>query len=177
MQRVKFDAEARRRKGRKETGETPEVRHESRAMDPFPLYGLAGVGFNFRHSRENGNPEGTRGLPAESSIRNQVRTAVDKSLPPLWGKARMGVSRASAVGAFVRIRIYRICQASASFAIVLTGFSVMAKIAFCQNQDLQDSSGARPLAPPSASSAIVLAGFSVMARIAIWATMKSCKSR
>ena len=46
--------------------------------------------------REGGNLEGTRGLRAELVIRNQVRIASDKSLPPLWGKARMGVTRASA---------------------------------------------------------------------------------
>ena len=35
-------------------------------------------------------------MRAESFIRNQVRIASDKSLPPLWGKARMGVRRALA---------------------------------------------------------------------------------
>ena len=30
------------------------------------------------------------------AARNQVRIASDKSLPPLWGKARMGVRRALA---------------------------------------------------------------------------------
>ena len=49
-----------------------------------------------RHSREGGNPEGTRGKRTEPNIRSQVRIASDKSLPPLWGKARMGVTRASA---------------------------------------------------------------------------------
>ena len=62
----------------------------------------------------------------------------------------MGVSRASAVGAFVRIRIFGImgftgfvrrvfCVRQALHPeFVLGGFWVMAKIAFCQNQDLRD---------------------------------------
>ena len=40
---------------------------------------------------------GIQRVEAKIAARNQGRIAVDKSLPPLWGKARMGVSpRASA---------------------------------------------------------------------------------
>ena len=34
-------------------------------------------------------------IEAKPAARNQARIASDKSLPPSWGKARMGVSRAS----------------------------------------------------------------------------------
>ena len=73
-----------------------EIKYESRATNPFPLYGLTGVGFDSRHSRESGNPEGTRGLRTKTAAQNQAQIAVNKSLPPLWGKARMGVRRAQA---------------------------------------------------------------------------------
>ena len=85
-----------RGRGACEPSHLSEIKYESRATNPFPLYGLAGVGFDSRHSREGGNPEGTRGLRAKSFIRNQVRIASDKSLPPLWGKAKMGARRAQA---------------------------------------------------------------------------------
>ena len=40
---------------------------------------------------------GIQTISDKTVTRNQVRIASDKSLPPLWGKARMGVTRASAV--------------------------------------------------------------------------------
>ena len=105
---------------------------------PSPFTGLQGQSFDFRHSREGGNPEGTRGSRAESSIRNQARIASDKSLPPLWGKARMGVRRAQArlCGRDARAPIPP--TASAVCIPAFAGMTGRGTRRLCQNQDSQD---------------------------------------
>ena len=39
-------------------GRFTETKREPQPADPFRLYGLQGAGFDFRHSREGGNPDG-----------------------------------------------------------------------------------------------------------------------
>ena len=91
------------------------------------LHRIIKIGFDFRHSRESGNPEyinqalhlksnakrsqripspllapvipakaGIQSISTKLATRNQAPTEANGSLPPLRGKARMGVSRALA---------------------------------------------------------------------------------
>ena len=78
------------------SGRLTEIKRESQPTDPFPFYGLIGVGFEIhlspRHSRESGNPEGA----AKPASRNQVQIATSGSPLPLRERARVRVSRAQA---------------------------------------------------------------------------------
>ena len=83
----------------------PEIKYKSRATNPFPLHGgRLGWGSRRRDARApSRRPKfrpvipakaGIQTIEAKTAARNQVQTASDKSLPPSWGKARMGEPRA-----------------------------------------------------------------------------------
>ena len=60
-----------------------ETKREPQSTNPFYFPST----LSFPRRRESGGQ-------AKLAIRNQARTAASGSLPPLWGKARMGVPRA-----------------------------------------------------------------------------------
>ena len=59
-----------------------ESKQESRAVNPFSLYGLAGAGLAFRPVIPA--KAGIQTVEAKFATRNQVQTAIIGSLPPSW---------------------------------------------------------------------------------------------
>ena len=115
-----------RESGRLQPSPLSEIKHESQSADPFSLYGLTRVGLRPRsagvppaeppsspapfprHSRFSPvipAKAGIQTLAAKPAAQTQVRIASDKSPLPLWERARVRVTRASAAVAndhFVR---------------------------------------------------------------------------